>query len=115
MVRNAQSCRDMKTSPSVASEALKMMLGERNLKATFAADLEVGPDRLSKWLAGAEQPLLRYAVSIEGLLGLSPRFWEETPTKEAVGAAIVDAEKVRPGGLAALRKRAEGRREKGAA
>ena len=91
------------------------MLGERNLKATLAADLEVGPDRLSKWLAGAEQPLLRYAVAIEDLLGLSPRFWEEAPTSEGVTTAVLDAEKTRPGGLAALRKRAEGRREKGAA
>jgi plasmid maintenance system antidote protein VapI len=100
------------SSTSVASEALKTMLGERNLKATLAADLEVGPDRLSKWLAGAEQPLLRFAVAIEDMLGLSPKFWEEPPTPRGIDEAIRDASERRPDGIAELRKRAEKRREK---
>lgn len=94
------------------------MLDERGLKAALAVDLNVGPDRLSKWLSGAERPMLKVAVQIEGLLGLSPRLWEdEPPTDAGIAAAIGEAESKVSGGVAALRKRAEGRREdaKGAA
>lgn len=85
------------------------MLEDRNLKATLAAELSVGPYQISRWLTGQDRPRAAERGKVEDLLGLSWRLWEdEPPTEEKVKSAIGDALAASPGGLAGLRARAAG-------
>lgn len=86
------------------------------MKAQLCEELGVSPDRLSKWLAGAEKPVLRVVLALEELIGWPPRAWEEATTgwdqervDGAVTALIGEAEGRKPGAADGLRERASRR------
>jgi transcriptional regulator with XRE-family HTH domain len=90
------------------------MLGERNLKATLATELGVGPYQVSRWLTGQDRPRAAERAKVEDALGLSWRLWEiESFGPDAVKEAIEEAARVEPNGLERLRVKAK--REQGAA